>query len=200
MGQCQESAKRWGARCCLTIALAAAVAVGVARTLADEMTLGGPFELVDQDGMVRTDADFLGSYPLIYFGFTYCPDLCPSSLGKMAHALDALAVAAPTKSARIVPIFITVDPARDTVEVMRDYVAAFHPRMVGLTGTLEQVDQVARNYGAFYAPVPQGGGDYQMDHSGFILLMGPKGEYITHFEPDVTVATLTDVLRRSVRD
>jgi protein SCO1/2 len=167
---------------------------------ADTPTLGGPFELTDQNGVRRTDADFHGFYPLIYFGFTHCPDLCPTTLSLMGRALDALAEKAPAKAARIVPIFITVDPERDTVDLLHDYVASFHPRLVGLTGTPAQVDHVARNYGAFYAPVPIGGGDYLMDHSGFILLMGPEGDYVTHFDSDVTQDELVEALAQHVAE
>jgi protein SCO1/2 len=161
---------------------------------------GGPFELTDHNGVTRTDAYFHGSYPLIYFGFTHCPDLCPTTLATMGGALDALAEHAPAKEARVVPVFITVDPARDTVAVLKSYVASFHPRLVGLTGTAEQLDQVARSYGAFYAAVPTGAGDYMMDHSGFILLMGPGGEYITHFEPGITPAEPAAELERRVEE
>ena len=167
---------------------------------ADTPTLGGPFELTDQNGVRRTDADFHGFYPLIYFGFTHCPDLCPTTLSLMGRALDTLAEQAPAKAARVVPIFITVDPERDTVELLHDYVASFHPRLVGLTGTLAQIDHVAKNYGAFYAPVPIGGGDYLMDHSGFILLMGPEGEYVTHFDSDVTQNGLVEALAQHVAE
>jgi len=167
---------------------------------ADEAALGGPFELVDQNGVVRTDRDFLGSYPLIYFGFTYCPDLCPTSLAKMGQALDELAAHAPGKAARVAPVFVTIDPKRDTVDALRSYVGSFHPRLVGLTGTPEQIEQMAKSYGVYYAPVPTGDGDYLMDHSGFILLMGPRGEYITHFEPHITPAELAAELDRRVEE
>lgn len=174
--------------------------LGTHASAADNATLGGPFELVDQDGVTRTAEDFYGSYPLIYFGFTHCPDLCPTSLATMAQAIDRLAERAPDKAARVVPLFVTVDPRRDTVAVLKDYVPNFHPRLVGLTGTAEQIEQMARNYGVFYAPVPMGGGDYLMDHSGFILLMGPAGEYLTHFESGVDAAELAEVLRRRVAE
>jgi protein SCO1 len=181
---------------CLAVMLYLPASAGAAGS----PTLGGPFELVDQNGTPRTDADFHGSYPLIFFGFTHCPDLCPTSLATMSQALDGLAERAPAKAARVVPMFITVDPERDTVAVMKEYVKAFNPRLVGLTGTPDQIDQVARNYGAHYAPVPIGGGDYLMDHSGFILLMGPAGEYITHFESGVTADELVGELEKRVKE
>jgi protein SCO1/2 len=165
---------------------------------ADEATLGGPFSLVDQNGTPRTAADFHGSYPLIYFGFTHCPDLCPRSLLTMSTAIDELMARAPKKAGRVVPIFITVDPARDTAPVMKSYVANFHPRLVGLTGSAEEIERVTRDFGAFYAPVPQGGDNYLIDHSGFILLMGPEGEYVTHFESDIRADELAEELERRV--
>ena len=194
--------RRTGRLSCLAILLLAAALTWLppASVAADTPTLGGPFELTDQNGVRRTDADFHGFYPLIYFGFTHCPDLCPTTLALMGRALDALAEQAPAKAARVVPIFITVDPERDTVELLHDYVASFHPRLVGLTGTSAQIDHVARNYGAFYAPVPIGGGDYLMDHSGFILLMGPEGDYVTHFESDVTQDELVEALAQHVAE
>jgi len=177
---------------------ALSVTIPVLANAADEPTLGGPFSLVDQNGAPRTEADFYGSYPLIFFGFTHCPELCPRSLVTMSAAIDDLTARAPEKAERVAPIFITVDPVRDTVAAMKSYVANFHPRLVGLTGSTEEIERVTREYGAFYASVPQGGGDYAMDHSGFILLMGPKGEYVTHFEPNVRADELAEELERRV--
>ena len=111
-----------------------------------EALIGGPFELTDQDGNTVTDQTYKGKLMLIYFGFTYCPDACPTALGVMSAALDKLDVAAE----RVVPMLITVDPERDTPAVLKDYVSNFHPRMVGLTGTPEQVAQVAKAYRVFY--------------------------------------------------
>jgi cytochrome oxidase Cu insertion factor (SCO1/SenC/PrrC family) len=186
---------------CWVAALASfalSVTIPVLANAADEPTLGGPFSLVDQNGAPRTEADFYGSYPLIYFGFTNCPDLCPRSLVTMSTAIDELMTRAPEKAERVVPIFITVDPARDTVAAMKSHVANFHPRMIGLTGSAEEIERVTRQYGAFYAPVPQGGGNYAVDHSGFILLMGPEGEYVTHFESNVRADELAEELERRV--
>jgi cytochrome oxidase Cu insertion factor (SCO1/SenC/PrrC family) len=165
---------------------------------AEGASLGGTFRLIDQTGTVRTEADFRGSYPLIYFGFTHCPDLCPRSLGTMSTALDELSARAPAKAQRVALLFITIDPERDSVAVMKDYVAKFHPRLIGLTGSAEEVEGMTRNYGAFFAPVPQEGGGYAMDHSGFIVLMGPAGEYLTHFESDVGADALAAELEQRV--
>ena len=182
----------------LSAFLALCLLVAIPTQAAGDATLGGSFNLVDQNGTLRTDADYHGSYPLIYFGFTHCPDLCPRSLGAMGAAIDDLAARAPAKAQRVVPILITVDPARDTVAAMKSYVASFHPRLVGLTGSAEEIERVTRAFGAFYAPVPENGGGYAMDHSGFILLMGPEGEYVTHFEPNVVAEELAAELERRI--
>ena len=184
------------ARVLAAVALALLIPSGVLAS--DGASLGGPFRLIDQTGAPRTDADFHGSYPLIYFGFTHCPDLCPRSLGAMSAALDELSARDPQKARRLDLLFISVDPERDTVAVIKDYVAKFHPRLTGLTGPAQEIERVTRNYGTFYAPVPEEGGTYAMDHSGFIVLMGPAGEYLTHFESDVSVEELVAELERRV--
>lgn len=196
----RRCSRRAGLRALGALLAGAMLGWPMASSTADQAALGGPFELVDQDGAVRTDRDFHGAYPLIYFGFTYCPDLCPTALAKMGLALDDLAARQPAKAERIVPIFVTIDPQRDTVDVLRSYVGSFHPRLVGLTGTPGQIERMANGYGAYYAPVPIGNGDYLMDHSSFILLMGPQGEYVTHFEPEVTPGELAAELERRIAD
>ncbi len=182
----------------LWVPLALCLLMPIPATAAETATLGGSFNLVDQDGTPRTDADYRGTYPLIYFGFTHCPDLCPRSLGTMSAAVDDLAARAPAKARRVVPILITVDPERDTVAVMKEYVGRFHPRLVGLTGPAEEIQRVTRSYGAFYAPVPENGG-YAMDHSGFIVLMGPDGEYLTHFESHVSPDEIAAALDQRIQ-
>lgn len=160
-------------------------------------TIGGPFDLVDQHGVARTDADFRGQLVLLYFGYTYCPDLCPTTLLKIAAAVDELAAEAPVAAERVVPVLITVDPQRDTPEVLRDYSAHFHPRLVALSGTPEALAEVGRAYGVFAAPVLTGdSAPYLVDHTSFIYLLGPDGGYREHFEADVTTEELVDALRR----
>jgi len=140
--------------------------------------IGGPFELVDHTGKTVTDADFHGRYMLVYFGYTYCPDVCPTELAVVAQALDALGEAA----AQVTPVLITVDPERDTVAILADYVPLFHERLVGLTGSRAQIDQAARGYKAFYKKVEDdGSADYLMDHSSFTYLIGPDGAFVTAF-------------------
>ena len=161
--------------------------------------IGGPFVLVDQHGAARTDADFRGSYLLIYFGFTNCPDSCPTALAKITGALDALAESDAAEAGRVVPTFVSVDPARDTPEVPRGYAEQFGPRLVALTGTPRALAEVGRAYGVFAAKVPTGdAGGYVMDHTSFLYLIGPDGWYVEHFENDVSVDELVGALRRSV--
>jgi protein SCO1/2 len=164
---------------------------------AEAASIGGAFSLVDQYGVARTDADFRGQLVLLYFGYTYCPDLCPTTLLKIAAAVDKVAAEAPSAAERVVPVLITVDPQRDTPEVLREYSAHFHPRLVALGGTPDAVAEVERAYGVFAAPVLTGdSAPYLVDHTSFIYLLGPDGRYREHFEADVTTEELVDALRR----
>ncbi|MEO5338315.1 MAG: SCO family protein [Magnetospirillum sp. WYHS-4] len=159
--------------------------------------IGGPFALTDHDGRAVTDADYRGRFMLIFFGYTFCPDVCPTNLSTVAQALDILGPAAE----RIVPLFISVDPQRDTVEKLKEFVGHFHPRLVGLTGTNEQVVDAARKFRVYYAKVAQPGGgpdDYLMDHGAITYLMGPDGAFRAHFPhgtaPEQMAARLRDLL------
>jgi protein SCO1 len=139
-------------------------------------SIGGPFTLVNQDGKTVTDRDFHGRYMLVYFGYTYCPDVCPTTLNSIAQAMEKLGA----KANRVQPIFITVDPQRDSPAVMKQYVSAFSPSLIGLTGTPAQIAAVAKEYRVYYAKHMTGPGpnDYSMDHSSIIYLMGPNGKFI----------------------
>ena len=162
--------------------------------------IGGPFELVDQDGRIRRDTDFLGSYLLVYFGYTYCADLCPTTLIEMASAIDDLALVSPAKANRVIPVFVSIDPERDTPAVLRRYAQDFHPRLVALTGTPAALANAGRPYGVRFARVPGVEPDrYLLEHTSFVYLMGPDGKYLEHFESDATVADLVDSLQRQVR-
>ncbi len=140
-------------------------------------SIGGPFTLVNGDGKTVTDAAFAGKYRIVYFGYTFCPDVCPVDVQNIGGAMKLLDKRDPTLSAQIVPMFVTVDPARDTPAVVKQFAAAFHPRMVGLTGTAAQVDAAAKAYRVPYAKreTPSG---YLMDHGRAAYLMGRKGEPI----------------------
>ena len=147
--------------------------------------IGGPFTLVGEGDKVVTDRDFRGAYMVVYFGYTYCPDVCPSSLSAVGGALDLLG----KQAKRFKPVFISVDPERDSPEHLAEYVKHFHPSMVGLTGTKAQVDAVAKEYRVYYAKVvekdkdgnPKPDDDYLMDHSSITYVMAPDGKFMTHF-------------------
>ncbi|CAO3418568.1 SCO family protein [Azospirillum doebereinerae] len=149
----------------------------VAGATKSAVPIGGPFTMTDNKGRTVTDAEYRGKYLLIYFGYTYCPDVCPTELGVMTQALDLLG----RQSDKVQPLFVTVDPERDTVAHLNDYVALFHPSLIGLTGTVDQVRDTARAYRVYYAKAPQKDGkpdEYLMDHSSFIYLMGPDGGFV----------------------
>jgi len=155
--------------------------------------IGGPFELVDQTGRIRTQADLRGKFVLIYFGYTFCPDACPTALVAMAEALDQIGPLA----ARVQPVFVTVDPERDTVAQMAAYVAAVDDRLWGLTGSAAQVAQAAKAYRVFFRKAtPQGGGEYLVDHTSLVYLMGPDGMYRAHFTHETTPERIAEILRK----
>jgi cytochrome oxidase Cu insertion factor (SCO1/SenC/PrrC family) len=192
----QTAVARSVALVCLLLALAI-VGIGLWRGLLSETAPGGPFALTDQFGKLRSDADFRGQYMLVFFGFTNCPDICPIELQTMSDALDRLDA---KLAARITPIFITVDPARDTPDVLRAYVANFHPRLVALTGSAESIGTVAKSYRVFYAKAtgasaPSDPAAYILNHSAVVYLMGPKGEYVAHFNPGTTAQAMAEDLR-----
>lgn len=140
--------------------------------------VGGPFTLTNQDGQTVTEKDFLGKHMLIFFGYTYCPDICPTELQVMTQALTSMG----DKASAIRPLFITIDPERDTPDVMKSYVENFGGGLVGLTGTPEQIAAVAKAYRVYYKRAGEAGAtDYLMDHSSIIYLMGPDGKFVTHF-------------------
>ncbi len=156
-------------------------------------SIGGPFTLVDENGKTVTDQDFRGKWLLVYFGYTYCPDVCPTSLARNGGAIDLLG----DKGEQVVPVLITVDPQRDTPEKLKDYVHSFHPRMVGLTGTPDQIAQVAKEYRVFYLKPPQGDDrDYLVDHSSLSYLIRPDGRFVQHFSYRASPQELADQLNK----
>ncbi len=156
--------------------------------------IGGPFTLIDQQGKTVTDRDFRGRFMLVFFGFTHCPDICPAELQVMSQSLDALGAEAKD----IVPIFITLDPERDTQAVMAEYVKNFGPRFVALTGSPEAVAAAAKAYRIAYAKFQEdaASSDYSIDHSALVYLMGKDGEYVTHFAYGTPADKITETLRR----
>jgi protein SCO1/2 len=164
---------------------------------AGQALIGGEFTLVDGKGKTVTDKDFHGQYTLVYFGFTHCPDICPTGLLLIANVLEDLG----EDGKKITPLFISLDPERDTPEVVGNYVKHFSPRMVGLTGTPEQVKQAADAYKVYYRKVAEKDSamDYVIDHSGYMYLMGPDGEYLAHFTHQTGEAALKDGLAKFVQ-
>ena len=160
---------------------------------APSVPLGDDFALVDHTGKQLSQADFTGSYQLVYFGFTYCPDICPTELQEMSAALDLLG----SDADKITPILITVDPERDDVEAMATYVSHFHPSLVGLTGTPEQVAAAASAYRVFYTKEasPDAPEDYLMNHSSYVYVMDCQGRYIRHFSMGATAEEMAKGLK-----
>jgi len=154
--------------------------------------IGGPFALIDHTGRPRTDADFRGKLLLIYFGFTYCSDACPTDLQAIATALDRLG---PMGEA-VQPLFVTVDPEKDTPEQLSAYVALFHPRLIGLTGDPKQIRKVAGAYKVYFARTePSERTNPNIDHSGFIFLVDASGKYLGFFPPGTSADRIVEVLR-----
>lgn len=164
-----------------------------------EALIGGPFSLTDQSGQRRSEADLEGRYSLVFFGYTYCPDICPTSLSTMTQGLDLLAEDDPAKAAAVQPVFITIDPERDTVEALAGYAEHFHPRLLALTGTAEEIAAAARVYRIYYQKVEESGAsDYLMDHSSILYLMGPDGSYLSHFSHASTAEDIAKGLSEQV--
>ena len=157
-------------------------------------SVGGPFTLTDQTGRQRSDTEFRGKLMVVYFGYTYCPDICPTDLMAVTQALDALGPAAEG----VQPVFITIDPERDTKH-LAEYVSAFHRSLVGLTGSPEEIRRVANAYKAFYVKVKdERSGEYSIEHAGVIYLMGRNGEYLGFMPPQTNPDRLTEILRKNL--
>jgi protein SCO1/2 len=161
-----------------------------------EIAVGGPFQLVDQDGKKVSDADFRGRFMLIYFGYSFCPDVCPTTLGVMAEALDRMGA----DGRKIVPVFITVDPARDTPKVLKQYMAAFGPRFVGLTGDDAAIGKVEKAYRVYAKKRPlddaKPDGNYAVDHSSVMYLVGPDGKVVTYYDEAISPDDLAADLKK----
>jgi protein SCO1/2 len=147
--------------------------------------IGGKFSLIDDHGKPFTERNLLGHYVLIYFGYSYCPDACPTDLQTMAQGLKLFTKQDPARAAKILPVFVTVDPARDTPAVLRSYVQAFHPRMIGLTGPPAAIESVKKAYAVFATPEPETApGAYLISHSRTDYLFGPDGKPIAVITPE----------------
>jgi cytochrome oxidase Cu insertion factor (SCO1/SenC/PrrC family) len=160
--------------------------------LSGRVPVGGPFELTDQTGHRRSDADFRGKLVVLYFGYTYCPDVCPAELQSISLALDELGAAAEA----VQPLFITVDPERDTPARLADFVSSFHPRLIGLTGSLAEIRKTAIAYKTFFAKSSIAAPDnYSVDHTGFIYLVGRDGQYLGFLPPGLSADAIADAIR-----
>jgi cytochrome oxidase Cu insertion factor (SCO1/SenC/PrrC family) len=164
--------------------------------------VGGPFELTDHTGKPRTERDFRGKLMLVYFGFTWCPDVCPADLQAIGLALDKLG----TDAYSVQPLFITVDPERDTAAHLAEYVPMFHPRLIGLTGSADAIRKAADAYKVYYAKVDppkedvkqdvkQDGGYYTVDHTAYIYLMDREGNYLGFFPPGTSADRMVEIIR-----
>lgn len=163
--------------------------------------IGGAFTLTDQDGRKVSDTAFAGRYRLIYFGYTYCPDVCPTDVQTLMKGYRKLEADNPALAARIQPIFITIDPERDTPEKVKQFVRAFHPRLIGLTGSEAEIAAVAKAYAIYYkkqAPVA-GAEGYLMDHARQAMLFGPGGEPIALITQDKDADAVVADLERWAR-
>lgn len=163
--------------------------------------MGGPFALTDQNGRRFGSDQLAGKYRIVYFGYTYCPDVCPVDMQLVTGALRQFEQRDAERAARVQPIFITVDPARDTPDVLRRFAASFHPRLVALTGSPEEIGRVARAYGVYFErrQAQPGSRDYLMDHNRLLVLYGPEGEPIAILPSDQGPGGILEGLERWVR-
>jgi protein SCO1/2 len=163
-------------------------------------TIGGPFELTDKAGKTVRWSDFTGKYRIVYFGYTYCPDVCPTDVARMSQGLSKFEKSAPALGSQIQPIFISVDPARDTPAKVGEFAANFHPRLIGLTGTPAQVAAAAKAFAVFFELAPaKPDGSYMVNHSNITYLFGPKGEPLAMLPTDKGPAAVAAELERWVR-
>jgi protein SCO1 len=168
----------------------------LARATASALTVGGPFTLSTLDGRIVTDQTYRGKWLLVYFGYTFCPSSCPTTLLAVSMALKKLG----PDAAQVRPLFISVDPERDTPKVMQQYIESFDPRIVGLTGTPQQIAAAAHEYGAYYVrhSIGPGPNDYVVDHSTYLYVMDPRGRFVRAFDPDASGDQIADVLHTLV--
>lgn len=158
--------------------------------------IGGPFTLIDQHGNPFTQENLMGRYSLVYFGFTFCPAICPMELQRINVVLKTLG----EDGGGIQPVFITIDPARDTQKIMGAYVAQFNPRLIGLTGTQKQVDEVLKAYRVYARKVEDPNmSDYTMDHSSYLYLIGPDGKIDVFFGPGDKPSDIADKIRTRIK-
>lgn len=166
---------------------------GKSSVVVGQAAIGGPFDLIDHTGKQFTDKDLLGQFALLYFGFTWCPDICPEELEKIAAATDKTEK---LTGVQVVPVFLSVDPQRDGVQQVRDYVKEFHPRMIGLTGPYERVGAAAKAYRVYFSKTQDSDDDYLVDHSIITYLINPEGKFVTFYGKNFTA----DEMARNISD
>jgi protein SCO1/2 len=161
-----------------------------------QVAIGGPFSLVDPAGQRKTEKDFAGKPMLVFFGFTHCPDICPSGLQILTVALNSLG----DRAKDLTPVFVSIDPERDTPAVLGEYLKSFHPRIVGLTGSAAEVQAATKTYRVYAQKVPNAANpnDYNVDHSAFFYLMDKDGRYVQHFPHSVDAEKLSQALRAAL--
>ncbi len=177
-----------------SLVFATALVIGEPPARADTapVTVGGPFTLTAPDGTTVTDETYRGKWLLVFFGYTFCPDTCPTTLMEIAGALDKLG----PDAAKLQPLFITVDPERDTPEVMGSYTEAFDSRIVGLSGSTQQIAAVADEYGAHSMQrEAEPGDEYYVDHSTYIYILDPRGKFVRGLDFDAPSGRIADTLR-----
>ena len=177
------------------LALSACQQQPAARPPLDGARIGGPFQLTDGNGRPFTERNLAGRYALVYLGYTFCPDVCPTDMAAIGAGLKQVEKTDPALGAKVVPVFVSVDPTRDTPAVVKRFATTFHPRAIGLTGTPEAIKQVAAKYGVFYGRGDaSAGGGYLVNHSRAAYLMGPDGKPIALLGqdggPDAVAATI----------
>ncbi|KAG8374430.1 hypothetical protein BUALT_Bualt11G0131000 [Buddleja alternifolia] len=158
--------------------------------------IGGPFNLIDHNGKSVSDKDFMGKWNIFYFGFTHCPDICPDELQKLALAIDKIKE---KSGIEVVPVFISVDPERDTVEQVSEYVKEFHPKLIGLTGTPDEIKKTARAYRVYYMKTDEEGSDYLVDHSIVMYLMDPNMQFVKFFGKNLDATSLADGVIQEIK-
>jgi len=160
-----------------------------------EAAVGGPFELIDQDGKRFTDKNLLGEFAILYFGFTFCPDICPDELEKLANAIDLVEKKIGVK---VQPVFISIDPDRDTPPKVKEYIKEFHPRLIGLTGDMDSVKRASKAYRVYFNKTGESSTDYLVDHSIIHYLINPAGEFVTFYSKSFTEEQLADSISEHV--
>jgi protein SCO1 len=187
-------------RAAILLSVLFAFALSIDEPVADSrsaVTIGGPFTLSTPDGTTVTDQTYRGKWLLVYFGYTFCPNSCPTMLLDIAAALKDLG----PDAAKVQPLFITIDPQRDTPQVMQQYTQSFDPRILGLIGTPDQIAAAAHEFGVYYVRHSTGSGvnDYVMDHSTYLYVMDPEGKFVRAFHGDISGDRIADALRELLK-